>query len=39
MKKYNCEKCGKYFTQLYRYTTHINKKNLVLLIVKLRTIN
>ena len=26
MKKYNCEKCGKYFTQLYRYTTHINKK-------------
>ena len=26
MEKYNCEKCGKDFSQLYRYTTHINKK-------------
>ena len=27
MGKYNCEKCGKEFTQKSHYTTHTNKKN------------
>jgi DNA adenine methylase len=27
MGKYNCEKCGKEFSQKSHYTTHINKKN------------
>ena len=26
MNKYNCEKCGKEFTNQYQYTKHINKK-------------
>ena len=27
MGKYNCDKCGKEFTQKSHYTTHVNKKN------------
>ena len=27
MVKYNCEKCGKEFTQKGQYTKHINRKN------------
>ena len=27
MVKYNCDKCGKEFTQKSHYTKHINKKN------------
>ena len=38
MGKYNCEKCGKEFTQKSHYTAHINKKNPCIIDSKIKEI-